>query len=267
MGNYEKLGLRTIGILIIEFLTWTRIYGISTAAYLSIKLFFRKKQGYVIKPAFLKHPVKLRNNYSDKAIFLQVFLERQYHLFDRPLPGAATIIDGGANVGLASIYFSNLFPNARIAAVEPDLENFELLKLNVVKYKNVNCLKNAIWHRREELSIKNPDSLAAGFIVEKSGDDKSRAVFEGITIDQIIQLNNWPNADIVKLDIEGAEREVFSFGDNSWIANTKLIIIELHDNYKEGCTKSFFNALQSHDYSAFFHHENIFVFIEGSKKH
>lgn len=258
MGVYEKIGLRNIGIKVSEFITWTRNYGAKDAFYINRKLFSNKNE-YTIKPSFVNYPLQLRGNYSDKAIFMQVFMEKQYALYGKDFPRAKTIIDGGANIGMASIYFSMMFPDAAVVAIEPDDKNFKLLETNTSSYKNIKCFKNAIWHTTEELHIKNPEMHAAEFMVEKSDDTNSS--LKGISIDEIIKLNSWQQADIVKLDIEGAEKEVFSLGKNDWLNKTKLLIIELHDRYKKGCTKAFFEAINKYDYEAYFHHENIFIFL------
>ena len=42
------------------------------------------------------------------------------------------------------------------------------------------------------------------------------------------------NADIVKLDIEGAEKEVFDRCD--WLNRVRVVAIELHDRFKPGCS-------------------------------
>ena len=87
-------------------------------------------------------------------------------------------------------------------------------------------------------------------------------MIEGMTINSLLELKKWDSVDIIKLDIEGAEKEVFSANDLSWLNKTRLLIIELHDRYKKDCTKTVFNALNQFDYDAHFHHENIFIFFK-----
>jgi hypothetical protein len=51
---------------------------------------------------------------------------------------------------------------------------------------------------------------------------------------------------ILKVDIEGAEKEVFS-GAASWIDRVDGIIIELHDRMKRGCSRTFFRNTPDFD--------------------
>ena len=60
-----------------------------------------------------------------------------------------------------------------------------------------------------------------------------------ITLDKIIKDYNLEKIDILKIDIEGAEREVFS-NTSSWIEKVDSIIIELHERMKTGCNRSFY---------------------------
>jgi hypothetical protein len=61
--------------------------------------------------------------------------------------------------------------------------------------------------------------------------------------------------DILKVDIEGAEKEIFS-GSPSWINHVGVLIVELHDRLKAGCSRSFFNATNSFDHE-WYQYENV----------
>ena len=151
------------------------------------------------------------------------------------------IIDGGANIGCASVYFSLRFPEAKIVAIEPEKNNFELLNKNIAPYKNIQSLQAGIWDKDETLSLTNPEGGAAEFMFEHNSSVENN--INGMTIPSIMNSQNWDDVDILKLDIEGAEKEVFAANDLSWLKKVKLLIIELHDRYKEGCTKTVFEAL------------------------
>src|SRR5262245_59178053 len=83
-------------------------------------------------------PLFLRAGTSAILIFRQLFIRRE---LDFPLPGApAVIIDAGANIGLASLYFAARFPQARILALEVEPSNFRMLTLNTRDYPQVTPL-------------------------------------------------------------------------------------------------------------------------------
>lgn len=264
MGKYEQSGLRKLGLNLIDWINWVRIYQFKNGTKIFKNLLKPKNDYYQINSENFKAPVYLRNNISDFAIFKQVFYENQYDLYDKDFPKAFTILDAGANIGMAAVYFTLKFPDASIIAVEPERNNYELLVKNTREYTNIKCLNNAIWDKNEPLVITNPDSLAAGFIVEETKEN-SALNFQGITVNAIMQKNGWENIDIVKMDIEGAEKEVFSADDLAWLKKVKLLIVELHDRYKPGTTKALFKALDSLEYEAYFHHENIFIFFNSPK--
>ena len=48
--------------------------------------------------------------------------------------------------------------------------------------------------------------------------------------------------DLLKLDVEGAEREIFDADDLDWMSITHAIMIELHDRFRPGCEAAFLNA-------------------------
>lgn len=73
----------------------------------------RKQQGalHVVQVPGLHHPVTLRAKTSDVEAFHQIFVDGELE-FDLHIP-PSRIVDAGANVGLAALYFSSRFPEAK----------------------------------------------------------------------------------------------------------------------------------------------------------
>ncbi len=191
-----------------------------------------------------KFPFHLRLPSSDVPTCKQVFVDREYDFVLDTSP--AVIVDAGANIGLASIYFANKYPRARIIAIEPEQSNFALLAQNVAPYQNITPVHAALWHRNEEINLIDPGLGKWGFMTEqKNSSDRSLGpvshAVKAMTVDRIIEDFQLDRIDILKIDIEGAEREVF--GDTSaWIGKVDTLIVELHERMKPGCQRSFYNG-------------------------
>ena len=222
--------------------------------YLRIKF---KQTSPLRLPGYL-HPIHLRNSKGDFISFREIFFKKEYNL-DLPVNIKPTvIIDAGANIGLTSVYFANLFPNAKIICIEPDQENFACVIKNVSAYKNIMPLNKALWHSNEMLSISNKGFGDRGFMIEV-GENKTT---KGISLGELIQQHNLSHIDILKIDIEGSEKEVFSSGYENWLPKTKYLVIELHDRMKPGCSKSVSSAINKYNFSMSIKGENL-VFINS----
>src|SRR5262245_23676162 len=81
------------------------------------------------------HPVVVRRHSSDINAFDQIFVRRQYKCLDE-LVDVRLVVDCGANVGYSSAYFLSAHPNSRIIAIEPNPNNFEILRLNLLPYRD-----------------------------------------------------------------------------------------------------------------------------------
>lgn len=172
------------------------------------------------------HPITLRLGTSDHRVFRDVFQRHEY-LFNPPEP-PETIVDAGANIGLASVYFANRWPDAWIIAIEPDPENFQILLENVRQYPRIIPLQAAIWKKSERLNIFSPGDAWA--IQTKEARDGS---VQGFTIHDIMKVHGLQRIDFLKMDIEGAEREVFE-SHEEWIGRIGSIAIETHDRFAPG---------------------------------
>ncbi len=216
------------------------------------RLFYQIRYGGAGRVVVPGHgqPVFLRPHTSDGPTFEQVLVDEEYQLVDRlrAVRPVRTIIDAGANVGITSAYFATQFPQAEIVAIEPDAGNFELLQRNIQAYPNVHALQTGLWNRPSSLQIVDAGYGHYGFMVEEVPDDTPNS-FQATSINAILEERGWETIDILKMDIEGSEREVFERHYESWLPRTKCIFIELHDRKRRGASKAVFRALDAYNFS------------------
>ena len=153
----------------------------------------------------LKYGITIRFNSSDLSCFNQIFVYKDYALDAVFKP--RLIIDGGANVGYSSIFFSIMYPRAKIIAIEPDKGNYRVLKKNIKRFKNIIPVNAGLWHEEANLDTTNPYGCTMGFVTEKSLNNTKNTI-KGVTINSL--LKEGEKIDVLKLDIEGSERELFS---------------------------------------------------------
>ena len=141
-----------------------------------------------------------------------------------------TIVDAGAHIGMASILFARKFPFARIIAIEPEPSNFAALLRNTSPYKNITLVQAALWNEDGEVTLGRSNAHVKGaFQVVENGEKRVRAM----TMDTLMRETGIQSIDLLKVDIEGAEKEVFTACD--WIQKVRIVAIELHDRIKPGC--------------------------------
>lgn len=198
----------------------------------------------------------IRKNTSDWKSFKQVFIFKEY---DFPISFEPEfIIDAGANVGHASLFFADKFPKAEIIAIEPEKSNFEMLRKNIRRYKNIKPIKAGLWPKDAYLKVIDAGLGKWGFMTKEVGPDDYD--IKTVTVEGLLNGSGHKNIDILKLDIEGAEKELFSDNYESWLGRVKVLIIELHDRMKEGCSEAFYSAIKKYDFRQMQKGENIVLF-------
>ena len=213
----------------------------------------------------IKFPFFLRVPSSDVSTFDQIFISQEYE-FD-VISTPRIIVDAGANIGLASIYFSIKFPDAKIIAIEPEKSNLEILRRNIAPYGNIILVCGALWHKNARINIIDPGSGKWGFrtqaqdgIEERYGEIVHEV--QGITVDTIMKEQGIDHIDLLKIDIEGAEREIFR-DPSSWIGKVDALIVELHERMKPGCNRSFYGGATGFDHE-WSQGENVYLTRSGS---
>jgi len=207
--------------------------------------------------------IELRPNTSDLSLLKRIFIEDEYNsVFLNSVDKQITILDAGANVGFASVFFLSLFPESFVVSVEPDADNIEQLARNLRKFEDRSrILHSAVMGSQCTVAVVNSSSAACSRrvnVVEQGNNS-----IAGLTIDKICDEMNL-QFDIVKLDIEGAERDVFT-SENLWAKSVKVLIVELHDRYSTGASASLFKFLLglNRSFEIDIVAENIFVRFDG----
>jgi len=182
------------------------------------------------------YTVWARSETSDLAAFRHVF----DGAYDFELPAQPRLIlDLGANVGYASVYFALRYPTARIIAVEPEPSNVALLRRNVAGLPGVAVVEGAAWPRAGRVSLQDPGKGQWGMRVQASGET---GTVRAVTITELLKGTNADWVDLAKIDIEGSERELFS-ENTGWLERVGALVLELHDRFLPGCRGALDDAI------------------------
>jgi FkbM family methyltransferase len=210
--------------------------------YLIFKLKFLK----LISIKYKGYKIFMRPKTSDFFVLNQIFADKQYnpyHYVENP----KVIIDGGANVGMSSIYFNSLFPEAKIFSFEPDTNNFIMLNRNLGNLKNIKTFQKGLWGKSAKIYL-NIISGYVDFYVTEEKTPKTIAEIDCISIADLMTSEQLDSIDILKLDIEGAEKIIFETDPEKWLPKVGCIMIETHDRMTPNSSKALFDALQNYDF-------------------
>jgi FkbM family methyltransferase len=201
-----------------------------------------------IKLTYALADIAIRGGTSDIPAFKKVFIKKEYDI--EPASYPEVIIDAGANVGLSSIFFSLKYNRANVISIEPDKENYKLLATNTFFYKNIRCLNTVLWNKATLVELKDSGNSADGFIVEETL-LKTKNTFSSVSINDLMKQYAFNRIDILKMDIEGAEKEIFSSNYQYWLARTKIIVIDLHDHLRKDCSTTFYETLSQFNFETY----------------
>ncbi|WP_405848751.1 FkbM family methyltransferase [Streptomyces sp. NBC_01518] len=196
--------------------------------------------------------VRIRRNQSDLLILWQVFLKRFYELgvhyrLDRDIDTLDTIVDLGGNTGLAASYFTARYRPRTLLTVEPIPQNLAVLRHNAT-------LSGLDW--KIEPAAVAGESGTAEFTVSAFWDTctavpavadlrrtrpyrlenvlaRPNVRVPARTVDELLTKHGIDHVDLLKVDVEGSEAEVFS-QVQPWMEQVERIVLEVHDKYIDG---------------------------------
>lgn len=206
----------------------------------------RRSAESILHVSRLKQNIHFRG-VADKGV-MSHFFNIGYRIVDTPDQRVRLIVDAGANIGDETIRFRYFHPDATIVALEANAGNFRVLEKNVGGDPKTIALFNGLWSHECDLKVITGSSNEAFSVVEVppgTGDLKATSV------DSILSSclgGRFGEIDILKLDTEGAEFEIFSTNYESWIHKVKVIIIECSDNERPLTMMTVFRAISMIDF-------------------
>lgn len=185
--------------------------------------------------------VFLRPGTSDKDLFRVLIGQDEYGYIEF-LQEPHVIIDAGANIGLSAVYFAQKYPHAKIYAIEPETENFAMLKRNTASNPNITPVFGALMAKSGCVEVIDSGTGVLGYQVRYCEGADGQNTVPCLTIEDICRKYGLHEIDLLKIDIEGAEKDIFSH-PCPWLCQVKAIVIELHERITMGCNRAVFNAM------------------------
>lgn len=166
-------------------------------------------------------------------LFNEIFIDGEY-VFEAK-SNSPKILDCGANIGMATLFFKKLYPAAEIICFEPNPLSFKLLEMNVKGngLQHVTLLNKAISNEEGQLDFfigNGKGSVVASLSEDRN--DTSR-----ITVDTVRLSHVMGNAtfDLAKIDVEGAEHLVIAdLIESNKINSISQYMIEYHHMVDKG---------------------------------
>ena len=154
------------------------------------------------------------------------------------------VVDVGAHIGLYSLIAAKrVGPGGKVIAIEPDPENFKILRKNILlnRSKNIEALECAAYSAREKLKLFLPELEQGRTIFNTVMQDRAKTSInflevEANTLDNILESKNITEVNWMKIDVEGAELEVLKGAVNTLSSNKDTtFVIEIHGSeiYRE----------------------------------
>jgi FkbM family methyltransferase len=184
-----------------------------------------------------KHYI-FRPKSSDYAVFAEVMIRHEYSPVldfidqEKQSDTIRTIMDVGSNVGFTSLLFMRKFPLSKIFALEPEIQNYHALQANVKANNaesNIVPFNLAAWSHEDELSL-SPFRDNREWSFSFSPGSQSTACVKALPLEDILMQTGADIIDLCKIDIEGAEREIFlndaHLGD--FLNRVRYLVMEVH---------------------------------------
>lgn len=173
------------------------------------------------------------------AALLELWFEDEYRVKRVPVPSGCVVVDAGANVGLFSIQIARRAPAARVIAIEPEQQCFECLQANLRAFSLTNVEVHRLGLGRHtgfaeiEKAARSLDNRLVNFAAKPKGSDSVAIVSMDDLFDRLV-LNE---VELLKMDIEGSEYDVFSNVHTETLTKIKTLVAEFHDNIRDGTLK------------------------------
>lgn len=191
---------------------------------------------------------------ADNSVFEEIFVDRDYRILDEIIGKSQNcILDLGAHIGFFSLYCNLINQNVKIFAFEPDERNFSFLKENL----NLNHVKNVV---AKNIAVGEKTGLRDFYLSIDSHNHSFIPIKESIAskkvnvlslkdiLERYLLKNGILAVDLVKMDLEGAEFEIFENLEGDVFSKIKNFYIEYHEYFENKKAFIMTNILQKNNF-------------------
>jgi FkbM family methyltransferase len=164
---------------------------------------------------------------SELRVIREVFVNGEY---DLPAVNPRLIVDIGSNAGFSVLYFRDRYPEATIVAVEPARRAFARLERNVGGLPNIRLVRAAVVGEDGPVKLHTGwQSWASSLFADHDAYETEEV--DGLSLESVLTATGQDRADIVKLDIEGAEPEVLA--SSAALRAAGHVVFEFHQEHTD----------------------------------
>jgi FkbM family methyltransferase len=172
---------------------------------------------------------------SDPLVLYQILLRRgkkaEYYL--PPALQPKLILDIGSNIGASILYFQHQFPDAKIFGFEPHPETFSILRLNVAEMPSVFVFNYALGAKDMTVTVPSNGINFSAFspqrrfrnLLDPTATVDCQVRHAGVALKEL----GVTRAELIKIDCEGGELEIFTALPDEMLSECKWIVGEMHD--------------------------------------
>jgi FkbM family methyltransferase len=177
----------------------------------------------------IQHPLYARPGTPDAVEIAHSVIREAYGKY-LPAGEVNFIVDAGAYIGDATAWYLSKFPGSRVTALEPNPESFAMLQRNCAPYgSRVLMVNGALWFQDGDLDLVfDPFTPTGNSVVQRESSANTRCA--AFSMRTILEQSGADEIDILKVDIEGAELELFRTNVDPWLSRTRYIIMEIHSD-------------------------------------
>jgi FkbM family methyltransferase len=219
-------------------LGWTRGTFLRSYYYGRLRDNFPARDTVVVKRVLVRHGVsgreaslyiRLSPGPWDWIVLRGIWVYQDY--FHPMISHCRTILDIGAHLGMAAVWFEGLLPGVQVACVEPEPRNIPLLRINLAENGiDARILQCAVAPQSGRVRLGR--GIETDFAAVQGTKEHSHTEFidvEARRISDILDTLDWSSVDLLKLDIEGLERDIIADASD-WLPRVGMILFELHQN-------------------------------------
>jgi FkbM family methyltransferase len=183
--------------------------------------------------------VHYRPGSSDPEVIYKILLKggkkAEYYIPEGISP--RTVWDIGGNIGAASLYFFDRFPQAEIHCFEPVPENYSLIERNVEGAPRIRPHRFALGSNEGTLEMHASDASRnfGGFSFHEAGTAQGSTLKVKVRTPRGVVADGTASVpDLIKIDVEGAEHDILTAFEPQVLARVSWLTGELHGNRSFG---------------------------------